>query len=104
MKQFYKNFVRDLRTKNSISAPDLSIKIEIPLPQLYRIERGDQIPDYHQSKKIAEYFGLEWHYVMEKCVDHQLKQEKHATLYQKFSESINKSNDCTKEGVVCKRC
>ena len=54
----FKDILRDLRTERGISQRELGRQIGIAYSTIARYEKGVNKPEYHNMKKLSEFFGV----------------------------------------------
>ena len=83
-----------LRKRNKHTQADMARITGLTFDLLGRIERGQQIPDYHYSKMIGEKYGVEWYVIMESCVEYKDQVDKFNNSWVKISEPSTYSSVC----------
>lgn len=77
---------------------DLALRLGIVPSKMGRYERGEQIPDYEDAKKIADYYDMPWSDVIELCVKFQERQNELLNFFCKeMSEQFDHSHVCTRQ-------
>lgn len=87
---------------SGINQKDLAERLGIDVAKMGRYERGQQIPDYYDAVKLGEYFDMEWHQLVEMCVQFQRRKEEFIKFFSsKKSECSNDSHVCTSHTGKC---
>ena len=83
-----------LRKKERNSQQDLATLTGLSSATLSRIERAVQLPTFYEAKAIGNHYGIQWHKVVEACVEYKEDIEKRNKIWAKISETSKHSHVC----------
>lgn len=90
--------LESLRREMKLTQTQVASRTGLSNTIIGRFERGLQIPTHEESKMLGMFFGLQWHQVIELCVDYRIKRDRLLSRL-KMSESSTYSTVCTNQEI-----